>query len=366
LHRKRTWAVLLAAAMLFTMTLAGCGQEGAEPSGAEDSIKVGFVYIGTPGDAGFTYSHEQGRLYLVETIPNVETEVVENVADADAERVLTQLAESGCELIFSTSFGFMDPTINVAANYPDVKFMHCSGFKTADNVGTYFGRIYQARYLSGIVAGQATESNLIGYVAAYPIPEVIRGINAFTLGVRAVNPEATVKVVWTNTWFDPTAEKQAAQVLLEEGADVIAQHQDTPSAVQAAQEAGKFGIGYHSDMSANAPGAVLTSPVWNWGPYYVQVVQSVLDGTWETDSYWGPLADGVVDLAPFGDAVDEETQQLVETEKARIVNGEWDVFTGPIYDQDDALRVPAGEVMSDEAMLSMDWFVQGVQGNPKG
>ena len=194
----------------------------------------------------------------------------------------------------------MDPTINVAKKYPNVIFMHCSGFKTAPNVGTYFGRIYQARYLSGIVAGKSTQSNVIGYVAAHPIPEVVRGINAFTLGVRSVNPDAKVKVIWTNTWYDPAKEKQAALSLLDAGADVIAQHQDTPGPQQAAEERGKLSIGYNTDMSKMAPKAVLTSAIWNWGPYYVNIVDSVKKGTWKSEQYWGSMKDNIVTLAPFG------------------------------------------------------------------
>ncbi|MBO8128907.1 MAG: BMP family ABC transporter substrate-binding protein [Peptococcaceae bacterium] len=343
--------------------LAGCGG-GEEPSADNsDKIKVGFVYIGSPGDAGWTYAHDQARKALEEALPYVETEVVENVADADAERVLTQLAQNGNDVIFSTSFGFMDPTINVAKKFPDVVFLHCSGYKTADNVGTYFGRMYQARYLTGIIAGMATESDLIGYVAAFPIPEVIRGINAFTLGVRSVNPDAQVKVVWTNTWFDPAAEKEAANALLDAGADVIAQHQDTPGPQQAAQERGKLSIGYNSDMSKLAPKAVMTSAVWNWAPYYIETVKAVKEGTWESSSYWGSMAEGIVGLAPYGPMVTDEMKAAVEEAKEKIVSGEWDVFTGPIKDQNGELRVAEGETMSDKDMLSMDWFVEGVQGN---
>lgn len=354
-------ALLVAAAFIVT----GCGGGEVAPVGDEDAekMKVGFVYIGSPGDAGWTYAHDQGRKYLEENLPYVITETVENVSDADAERVLTQLAERGNRVIFATSFGFMDPVINVAAKYPDVIFLHCSGYKTADNATNYFGRIYQPRYLSGIVAGMTTESNLIGYVAAYPIPEVIRGINAFTLGVRAVNPEAKVRVVWTHTWYDPAKEKEAAKVLLDAGADVIAQHQDTPGPQQAAQERGVFSIGYNSDMSAMAPEAVLTSVVWNWGPYYVRAVEAVKNGTWDNTPYWGSMADGIVDLAPFGPMVSEEIKGKVAKEKERILSGDWDVFHGPIYAQDGELKVAAGEALTDAEMLEMSWFVQGVEGS---
>jgi len=271
-------------------------------------------------------------------------------------------------VIFTTSFGYMDPTINVAQKYPDVTFVHCSGYKTADNVGAYFGRMYQARYLSGLVAGQATESNIIGYVGAHPIPEVIRGINAFTVGVRAANPDAKVKVVWTNSWFDPTVEKQSAEVLLDAGADVIAQHMDSPAPQQAAEERGKLGVGYNSDMREQAPGAVMTSPMWEWGPYYVETVQAIKDGTFDPTptagslTYWGGLKEGLVKLSDYGPMVPEETKQLVEQEKERITSGEWDGFYGPLKDQNGEGKVAEGQKMSDDEMLAMDWFVEGVDG----
>ncbi len=328
----------------------------------EEKIKVAFVYVGPIGDAGWTWAHDQGRLYLEQEL-GVETAYIESVPEgADSERVIEDYAKQGYKVIFTTSFGYMDPTITVAKNYPETVFEHCSGYKTAENVATYFGRMYQPRYLSGIVAGKATQSNIIGYVAAFPIPEVVRGINAFTLGVRSVNPDAEVRVVWTNTWYDPVKERQAAEGLLDQGADVIAQHQDTTEPQKAAAERGVWGIGYDADMGKSVGDQVLTSPIWNWGVYYVQTVQDVMDGTWETHQYWGGMADGVVALAPLSPLVDEETKALVEQKQQEIISGRWDVFTGPIYDQEGNLRVAEGETLSDEDMLSMDWFVQGVVG----
>ncbi len=367
------WVVI--ATLMAALLMAGCGggDDGQQAgNGEEDKFKVAFVYITSAADAGWTYAHEQGRLYLQEQLDWVDaSEIVENVPEnpSDAERVITQLAENGNNVIFTTSFGYMDPTINVAQKYPDITFLHCSGYKTAENVGAYFGRMYQARYLSGLVAGMATESNIIGYVAAHPIPEVIRGINAFTIGVRKVNPDAKVKVVWTNSWFDPAVEKQSAVALLDAGADVIAQHMDSPAPQQAAEEAGKLGIGYNSDMREQAPGAVMTSPMWNWGPYYVEVVKAIKEGTFDptptagTLTYWGGLKEGVVGLSDYGPMVPDETKQLVEQEKQRITSGEWDVFYGPIKDQKGEIRVPEGQQMSDDDMLNMNWFVEGVEGN---
>jgi len=358
--------------LLISLAAAGCGGGGIDENKNEvEKLKVGFVYIGSVKDGGWSQAHDEGRQYLEKELPYVDaSDYVENVPESpgDAERVITQLAEQGNKIIFTTSFGYMDPTINVAKNYPDVTFLHCSGYKTAENVGAYFGRMYQARYLSGLVAGKATVSNIIGYVAAMPIPEVIRGINAFTLGVKKVNPEAKVKVVWTNTWIDPSAAKRAAEALLDAGADVITQHQDSPAPQQAAQAAGKLGIGYNSDMSKAAPKAVMTSPIWNWGPYYVETVKAIKEGTWDSTpkcaslTYWGGLEDGVVGLAPFGPMVPDEVKQLVEQEKQRIISGAWDVFTGPIKDQKGEVRIADGKRMTDEEMLNMNWFVEGVEG----
>ena len=343
----------------------GVAAQDATPAG--EPIKVGFVYVSSIGDLGWTYAHDQGRLALEEALPNVETGYQETVPEnpADAERVIRQFAQDGYDVIFTTSFGYMDPTINVAQDFPDTTFIHISGFKTADNVGTGFGKIDEPRFVSGQLAGQMTESNQIGYVAAFPIPEVIRGINAFTLGVREVNPEATVRVVWTNTWFNPQTERQAAEALLDGGADVIAQHQDTAGPQQAAEDRGVYSIGYNADMSALAPNAVLTSVIWNWGPYYIDIVESVMDGTWESEQYWGGWPDGIVDLAPIAEFVPEEIRSTIEEEISRFKSGEetiYTIFTGPIADQTGEIRVPEGQAMTDEELLSMDWFVEGVEG----
>lgn len=363
----------LVVVLLVALLATGCGGTNKkQPNGQEgtEELKVGFVYIGPIEDAGWTAAHEQGRQYMMEQL-NVESIAIESVDEGNTTKVdqtLTQLVQQGYNVIFTTSYGYMDPTINVAKKYPDVTFMHCSGYKTADNVATYFGRMYQARYLSGLIAGQATQSNIIGYVAAFDIPEVIRGINAFTLGVKKVNPEAQVKVVWTYSWIDPAKAKEAAVSLLGIGADVITQHQDSPGPQQAAETAGKLGIGYNSDMSKMAPKAVMTSPVWNWGPYYVDTIKSIEEGTWDSTpkfgslTYWGGLADGTVGLAPYGSMVTEDSKQLVEQEKQRIVSGEWDVFTGPIKDQSGAVKVPDGQKMTDAELLEMNWFVEGVEG----
>ncbi len=358
--KRRLFAVvslLLIAVMLFT----ACGPK---PTEEPKVFKVAFVYIGPPGDLGWTYEHDRGRQYLEQQLgEKVETATVENVPEGpDAARVIRQYAQQGYNMIFGTSFGYMDAMLEVAQEYPDVYFEHCSGYKTADNMATYFGRMYQPRYLSGIVAGRMTKSNIIGYVAAHPIPEVIRGINAFTLGVRSVNPDAEVHVVWTNTWYDPVKEREAAVALLDEGADIIAQHQDTTEPQKAAQERGALSIGYDSDMRAFVGDTVLTGPVWNWGVYYVKTVEDAINGTWKTHQYWGGMADGVVELADFSPKVPQEVRDEVNAAKEKILSGEWDVFCGPIVDQDGNTVVPEGECMSDGDMLGMNFFVEGVVG----
>lgn len=349
----------------------GADVSAAAASGAAgDATRVAFVYVGPIGDAGWTWAHDQGRLALEQNLPNVETVYQESVPEtaADAERVIREFAQGGAKVVFTTSFGYMDPTINVAKDFPDTVFIHISGYKTADNVGTGFGKIEEPRYVSGLIAGKMTTANKLGYVAAFPIPEVIRGINAFTLGVREVNPEATVKVVWTNTWFDPQKERQAAEALLDDGVDVVAQHQDTTGPMQAAEARGKFGVGYDADMSKFAPKAVLTSPIWNWGVFYTDVVNQVQEGTWKSGQYWGGWKDGVVDLAPFGTMVPDDVKQLADDEIAKFKSGEQDIFTiftGPINDQTGAEKVPAGTALSAEDLLAnMNWFVEGVEGNP--
>lgn len=358
--RKKLLGVV-ALLMVLVMALTGCGQKSTADE--NEKYKVAFIYIGPVGDAGWTYSHNEGREHLLKEMPDVEATYIESVPEgSDSERVLTELAEKGNKIIFATSFGYMDPVMNVAKKYPDVTFVHCSGFKTAENVSTYFGRMYQPRYLSGIVAAKKTKSNVIGYVAAFPIPEVIRGINAFTLGAKSVNPDAVVKVVWTNTWYDPAKEKEAAKSLLDAGADIITQHQDTPGPQQAAQEQNAFSIGYNTDMSQFAPKAYLTAPVWNWGPYYVNTVKAVREGTYKSEQYWGGLKDNVVALAPMTDLVDSETKALVEEKQKKMIDTDWDVFTGIIKDQEGNVKVQEGQKLTDEEILSMDWFVEGVEG----
>jgi basic membrane protein A len=349
---KMLKAVLVLALSLFVST-ANAG---------EKEMKVGFVYVSPIGDAGYSYAHDVGR-QAVEAMDGVTTSYVESVSEGpDSERVILNMARKGYDVIFATSFGYMDPMLKVAKQFPKVAFLHCSGFKQSENMNNYFGRMYQARYLSGIVAGKMTKSNTIGYVAAFPIPEVIRGINAFALGAQSVNPDAEVRVVWTKTWYDPATEKEAAKSLLDVGADIIAQHQDSPGPQEAAEEKGVYSIGYNTDMATFAPKAHLTAPIWNWAPYYTQVVDEVRKGTWKAESVWPGLAEGIVGLAPYGPMVPQEVQDIVNGVKEEIASGKKKVFVGPIKDQKGTVKIADGVTVPDADLLGMTWFIEGVVG----
>ncbi len=354
---KRILMAFMVAACVLALVAPGMAAE------KKDNIKVGFIYVSPVGDAGWSYSHDLGRK-AVQELPFAETSYVESVQEgADAERVILNMARKGYDLIFATSFGYMDPMLKVAKQFPNTDFEHCSGFKTAKNMGNYFGRMYQARYLTGMVAGKMTKSNIIGYVAAFPIPEVIRGINAFALGVKKVNPDAKVKVVWTKTWYDPPLEKDAAKSLLDVGADVITQHQDSPGPQEAAQEAGVYSIGYNTDMAKFAPKAHLTAAVWNWAPLYVEMATQVKDGTWKSTSIWPGMDKGIVGIAPFGPMVPEDVQKVVMAEADAIKGGKDTVFTGPIKDQAGTVKIAEGTTPSDKDLLGMTWFVDNVEGS---
>ncbi len=349
--------------MWFLVVMSICFATSAFAVSAMEELRPGFIYVGPVGDAGWTYSHDQGRVEM-EKLPYVKPSTfIESVPEgAESARVINGLVRKGHNLVFTTSFGYMDATIDVAKRNKDVVFMHCSGFKTAENVGTYFGRMYEPRYLSGIVAGKMSKSNIIGYVAAFPIPEVIRGINAFTLGVQSVNPKAQVRVVWTQTWFDPGLERDAADSLLDVGADVLAMHQDAPATMQAAEAHGAYVIGYNSDMRTFAPNAFLTAPIWNWGTLYRTLAEQVHNGTWKSKQIWAGMKDGLVELAAFNPKVPAEVQALVAEKTAAIKAGTFHPFAGPIKDQTGKVVVPAGKTHTDGELLGMNYFVEGVQG----
>ncbi|MFC4776425.1 BMP family ABC transporter substrate-binding protein [Paenibacillus sp. GCM10023252] len=345
-------------------TNAPSNSDEAAATPASESVKkprVAFVYIGVPGDGGWTYQHDLGRKAVDEKF-GIKSTIVENVPEGpDAERVFEELSAKH-DIIIGTSFGYMEPMVNVAKKHPEVKYLHATGYKTSENLGTYAGRGYENGYLSGIAAGMLSKNGKIGYAAAFPIPEVIYTINAFTLGAQSVNPDVEVQVVWTNTWFDPAIERQAAISLLDQGIDILANYQDSPAGIQAAAERNIMALGNDSDMNKYAPDTYITNPTWNWAPYYVDQVQQVVDGTWKSAAYWGSIKDGTADIAPFGRNVPQEVRDKVESVKKDIVTGAFHPFTGPISDQQGVEKAAAGKSLTDEDIHNMMWFVKGVKG----
>jgi len=331
----------------------------AEPAVA---IKAGFIYIGPADDGGFSTSHDVARKALAADL-GIETVFRELVPEgAEVENVIDDMVDEGCNVIFGCSFGYMDYMEAKAQEYPDVIFLHCSGYKSNDtNFANYFGRMYQARFLSGLAAGLATQSNQIGYVAAFPIPEVIRGLNAFSLGVQTANSDATVEVIWTTDWVDATKAKEAANTLIDKGCDVIAQHQDATSPQQAAEEAGVYAVGYHMDMIGSAPNANIGSAVWNWTPYYKSVITAMMAGTFKAENYWGGMDEGLIDVVLTANAP-SGAQALVDEYRAKIISGEWDVFTGTLTDNEGNVVLDGG-ALTDEQMLSMMWLNANVIGS---
>ncbi len=337
----------------------------AVPAAAQDDpLKVGFVYVGPIGDFGWSYEHNQGRLALEEELGDkVETVYQESVPEgADAERVLTQMALSGADLIFTTSFGYMDPTLNVAQKFPDVKFEHATGYKTAPNLSTYGARFYEGRAVIGYLAGKMTETDTIGYIASFPIPEVIRGINSAFIHARRANPDVDFKVVWVNSWFDPAKEADAAQALIDQGADVIMQHTDSTAPMTIAEDAGISAFGQASDMANFGPGAQLTAIVDNWAPYYVDRARAVMDGTWESQQTWGGMAEGMVKMAPLSNRIPDDVRAGAEELMSSMERGEYHPFTGPLNKQDGSAWLAEGEVATDEELLGMNFYVEGLEG----
>ncbi|MDR2825619.1 MAG: BMP family ABC transporter substrate-binding protein [Deltaproteobacteria bacterium] len=338
--------------------------KGAEPV-KQKPFKIGFVYISPVGEAGWSYSHYVAREALAKQ-PDILTYYKEAVPAEDSEEVMLKMAEKGYDMIVSTSFSYQDATLNVAKKFPNTVFIHCSGNQTAPNVSNYFGRMYQARYLTGMVSGLMSKTNQIGYVAAYPIPEVIRGINAFTLGVREVNPQAQVRVLWVNQWFGRDRERKAALKLIEAGADVLTSHQDSPWVQGAvALEQGVHFVGYHSDVSKFFEEAHLVSAIWNWTPYYQSVVAKVRAGTWKSSSDWLDMKSGAVDISSYGPKVPQEVRAKVDARKNEIIEGKYVVFQGPVKDQNGKERIAKGAFPTDHDLAVQDWFVEGVIVAPK-
>lgn len=331
---------------------------------AKDKIKVGFVYVGPIGDFGWSYEHNEGRLALEEALgEKVETTYVESVPEGpDAERVIRQMAQSGHDLIFTTSFGYMNPTIKVAKQFPNVKFEHATGFKRADNVSTYGARFYEGRSVIGHIAGHMTKTNKIGYIASFPIPEVVRGINSAYLAASAVNPDVEFKIVWVSTWFDPGKEADAANALIDQGVDVIMQHTDSPAAMTIAEEKGIYAFGQASDMKQFGPNARLSSIIDNWAPYYIERAQAVLDETWESTDTWHGIKEGMVGIGDFSDKIPAEVQASAEAIATAIAAGELHSFTGPLNKQDGSAWLAEGETADDGTLLGMNFYVEGIDG----
>ncbi len=350
---KLTVAALTAA--LLTNGALGIGGAQAE------KLKVGFIYVGPVGDHGWSYQHDQGRQAIERELGDqVETSYVESVSEGpDAERTIERLARDGHKLIFTTSFGFMNPTLKVAKRFRDVKFEHATGYKRMANVSTYSARFYEGRYVVGQIAARVSKSGVAGYVASFPIPEVVRGINAFMLGAQSINPDFKVKVVWVNSWFDPGKEADAAKAMIDQGADIITQHTDSPAPLQIAAERGVSGFGQASDMIAFAPDNQMTAIVDDWSSYYVARTKAVLDGTWKSEDAWGGFAAKMVKMAPYTNLPDDVVE-MAETTQAKITSGELLPFAGPVKDQAGEVKIPEGESAPEGMLLGMNWYVQGV------
>jgi basic membrane protein A and related proteins len=337
-------------------------------SAAAGPIKAAWIYVGPHNDNGWSQAHDQGRMYVQAQLgEKVVTTYKENVPEGpQVQQVIEQLVQDGNKIIFATSFGFQDAMVAEAAVHPDVDFEMATGSKQSTNMAEYYGAGEDAIYLSGMAAGAAAKCDTIGYVVPFAIPEVIRHTNAFTLGAQKTHPGAKVKIVWTNSWFDPAKETKAAESLISAGACALGQNVDSPATGQVAEKHGLPWVGYDSDASSFAPKSWLTGAVYNWGPYYLHRVQAALDGTWKTGSYWGTLGDGFTTLAPYGPSVTQATQDAINAAKQSIINGAFYEFQGPIKDQSGTVRIPEGSKASLDDILTMDYLVQGVEGSPKG
>ena len=364
--RRHLPAMLAALAASPLLVAHGLAHSQARPA-APAPLKVAFVLPSPIGQAGWSYQHNQGRLAMEAALGGqVKATVVENVPEgADSERVLRDLAAQGHRLIFAASLGYLEPVLRVAAEFPNVKFEHVGGHKTAANVNTYNARYYEARYLAGLLAGKTSPSGTAGYVAAFPVPEVVQGINAFTLGMRAANPKAQVRVLWLNTWFDPAREREAAQTLVNQGADVLTNHSGSTAVAQVAQEnfkaKGTRLIAYQSDMLAIAPEAQLAAVTQHWGSYYTNVAQSVLLKQWKNTPVWGGLKEDMVQLGALQLRLPQELRVLLDARRKAIVGGSLKPFAAPLIDNEGKTRLASG-ALDDAAISSMNWFVQGVVG----
>ena len=357
---------------LATGLLAASAALGMSATASADAMKVGFVYLTNPGDHGWTYAHEMGRQAVEARFGDkVETSFVENVPEGpDAARVIRELAKQGNQMIFTTSFGYMDPTLKVSKEFPDVKFDHITGYKRSPNMATGNIRFYEGRYVQGVVAGLTTKSNKIGYLGAFPIPEVIQGINAFAQGLRSVNKDAEISIVWVNSWYDPVKESDAAKVLIAEGADVLAQHTDSPAMLQTAEKAGVKGFGQSSDMHEFAPNAQLFSSVNNWGPYYIEQIEKAMNGTWSTGegpnhwagNTWKGIGDDYLVLTEFKN-MPADVAAAAQAARDGIADGSLVIFEGPMSDNKGNVILKEGEALDDGGLWAMNYYVDGVLGN---
>src|SRR6056300_733329 len=350
--------IVLAAAVVFSMAVG---------ASAADKVKVGFIYVGPIGDHGWTYRHDIWSQPKEEANGDkIEKALFVSVPKGpDAERVMGKMGRDGADIIFATSFGYMQSMAKVAKEFPNVKFEHATGYKQSENMATYGLRLYQARHVQGIIAGMMTKTNKICYVAAFPIPEVIREINTYYLGAKKMNPDVEIMITWANTWYDPGKESQAAKVMMAEGCDMVAQHTDSPAPLQAAQLKGKLGFGQASDQIKFAPKAQLTATIDNWGPYYVKRVGEVMNGTWKTGDYFGHMDDGAVEMAPFTN-MPADVEAKAQEVKDAISNGEYFAFTGPLYDNTGTLQLKAGEIADDMHLNTMMYYVEGINAKVPG
>ena len=354
-HPRRIPQLLSAFAAVFGLAVSAQAQE---------PLKACYVYSNPIGESGWTYQHELGRKELVAALGNkVTTKFVENVAEGpDAERVIRNFVQEGCKIIFTPSFGFMEPTVKVAKQYPNVIFMNGTGYKTARNLGVYNGRYYEGRYLEGVLAGAMSKKGVVGYIGAFPIPEVLQGINAFTLGMRSVNPNAQVKLVWLNAWHDPGKERDATNTMVKLGVDVLTYHTSGVSLVTTAEENGLYTLSYYSDMQKFGPKTNLTSVVQTWGSFYIKTIEDVLAGRWKSENVMGGLREGFIRMAPLNAAVPAAVREKFAAAERGIAEGKLNPFTGPIVDQDGKERVAAGKVIGADELNNMNYLVKGVDG----
>jgi len=348
--------------LLVTAVAALAAAATALPVSAADKLKVGFIYVGPVGDFGWTYQHEVGRQTIVKEFGDkIETTYLENVSEGpDSERSIEQLARTGHQLIFTTSFGFMDPTVKVAKKYPKIDFEHATGYKRAENLGIYSGRFYEGRYIQGIIAAKMSKSGVLGYIGSFPIPEVISGINATMLGAQTVNPNIKIKIIWVNTWFDPGKEADAAKALADQGADIIMQHTDSPAAMQVAAQRGIYAFGQDSDMIKFGPKTQLTAIINNWAPYYVRQVKAKLDGKWKAEDTWDGLKEKMVMMAPYTNMPDD-VKKMAEDTEAAIIAGTLHPFKCPVLGQDGKpVECKGGANLDAGQILGMNFYVKGI------